>query len=90
MSKMTFALAMMLPLLAIGAPAKADDAAPNARRACMPSAKTLCATEVAAMDRQAVKLCLWKNIDRVSPDCREAIKAIRATHGEAPPPTQTH
>lgn len=84
------ALALILPLLAIGAPARAADAPPDPKRACMPSARALCATEIAAMDRQAVKLCLWKNIDKVSPECRDAINAARAAHGQSPPPAPTH
>ena len=90
MSRSRAALALILPLLAVGASARAADTPTDPKHACMPSARALCAPEIAAMDRQGVKLCLWKNLDKVSPDCREAINAVRAAHGQTPPPAPTH
>ena len=71
--------ALNLPVLAQTAPP------PTPRQACRSSAISLCPTEINAHDMQAVKLCLWKNLDKVTPDCRDAINAQRAAHA-APAP----
>jgi hypothetical protein len=81
-------LALAAALLATAAQAQTAPQSP--RQACMASAKALCPNEVAAMDRQAVKLCLWKNLDKVSPECRDAVKAARAAHQGAAPSGDTH
>ncbi|HEY2658692.1 MAG TPA: hypothetical protein VGI79_03155 [Caulobacteraceae bacterium] len=72
--------ATALMFLSLGGPVFAQDAAPKMRQACMSSARDLCATEIGARDRQAVKMCLWKNLDKVAPECRDAIQAARAAH----------
>jgi len=41
---------------------------------CRPDAERLCATQVAARDRQAAKACLMKNMDKLSDACRARIK----------------
>ena len=79
--------AVSLLTFSLGGSALAADAPPNVRQACMPSARSLCATQVAARDRQAVKMCLLTNLDKVEPQCREAIQAMHAAHqGDAAKP----
>lgn len=76
-----------LGLSAFSLPALAQTAPPpSARQACRSSAISLCSTEINAHDIQAVKLCLWKNLDKVTPECRDAINAQRAAHAASPPP----
>jgi hypothetical protein len=50
----------------------------HVREACMSSMQTLCPTEVAAMDRAAVRACLIKNIDKATPACQTAVKDAQA------------
>jgi hypothetical protein len=58
-------------------------APPPPRVACRASAESLCPTEVKARDRTAVRACLIKNFDKVTPDCQAAMKAVKA-RGETP------
>jgi hypothetical protein len=60
--------------------------APNSavREACMTSIQTLCPTEVAAMDRTAIRACLIKNISKATPECQSAVKAAQAAQSTAP------
>jgi hypothetical protein len=53
------------------------------RMACRASANSLCPDEVKARDRVAVRACLIKNFDKVTPDCQAAMKAVKA-RGETP------
>ena len=55
-----------------------------ARDACMTSAQSLCPKEAAARDRDAVKACLVKNLDKVTPACATALKAVLAAQGAKP------
>jgi len=55
-----------------------------ARDACMASAKLLCPTQAAARDRDGVKACLVKNLDKVTPACATALKAVLAAQGAKP------
>jgi hypothetical protein len=64
--------------LALAGAVQAADAPPSPRQACMASARSLCPREVMSLDRQAVKLCLLKNLDKATPECRDAIKAAQA------------
>jgi predicted O-linked N-acetylglucosamine transferase (SPINDLY family) len=80
----TLALAVAL---AAGA-AWAEGSPPSPRQACMASARTLCPSEFASFDAHAVKLCLLKNLDKASPDCREAVKAAQARQQGATAPAQ--
>jgi len=66
----------VLAFAALGSTAGAQT--PSLREACMPSAKLLCAADVAAHNRDAVKACLLKNFDKVAPACQAAIKAAQA------------
>ncbi|QUD87938.1 hypothetical protein [Phenylobacterium montanum] len=84
------ACSLALAALALTGAAQAQTAPQSPRQACMASARALCPSEVAALDRQAVKLCLWKNLDKVSPECRDAIKAARAKQEGGATPAQGH
>ena len=78
MTRLT-ALAAAAALLLTADQAAAQPEAPMAvRMACMSSAQSLCANEIAARDKPAVRACLLKNLDKVSPGCREAIKSAQA------------
>ena len=57
------------------------------REACMSSIQTLCPTEVAAMDRPAIRACLIKNIDKATPECQAAVKAAKAAQSTPPAAT---
>ncbi len=72
-------LALPLALAAAAGPALAQTtAAPSPRQACMSSVMTLCPTEAAARDRDAVRACLLKNLSKASPECQDAVKAAQA------------
>jgi hypothetical protein len=51
---------------------------------------TLCHAEAAAGDRAAVRACLIKNFEKVTPECQAAMKAAQAQEQagkpDAPPP----
>lgn len=90
---MRLALAAALAGLTFAASALAEDApksVPDARAACRSSAIQLCMSEAMSGDRTAVRACLLKKLDKVSPDCREAIqaaiKARAAQQAAAPKP----
>jgi len=69
---------VFLIVAAAGGPAGAQAALQSARTACRPSALALCHAEVKSGDRVAVRACLIKNFDKVSPDCQAAMKAVQA------------
>jgi len=50
----------------------------SVREACMTSIQTLCPTEVAAMDRTAIRACLIANIAKATAECQAAVKAAQA------------
>ena len=84
------ALATLTASVALAQPAEAPS---PARQACRSSAIELCRTEAFSGDRAAVRACLIKNFEKVSPDCQAAMKAMRAQiqasgqkPAEAPPP----
>jgi hypothetical protein len=73
-----FALPLAL-VIAASAPALAQTPnAPSPRQACMSSVITLCPTEAAARDRDAVRACLIKNLTKATPECQAAVKAAQA------------
>jgi hypothetical protein len=76
-------------VLALGGAAGAQTAPPDARMACRPSAMALCHDAAAAGDRAAVRACLIKNFDKVSPDCQAAMKAVQARTMSARPDAAT-
>jgi hypothetical protein len=65
-------------LSASAALAQPTEAPSPARQACRASAIALCRAEAFSGDRSAVRACLIKNFDKVSPDCQAAMKAMRA------------
>ena len=83
-------LVLALATLATGA-AMAQDNAPNPRQACRSSAIELCRREAMSGDRPAVRACLIRNFDKVTPECQAAMKAMAAKlraegSPDAPPP----
>ena len=81
MSRSVLGVAAVLGLSALSLPVLAQTAPPpSPREACRSSAINLCPTEVNAHDMQAIKICLWKNLDKATPECRNAIDAQRAAH----------
>jgi hypothetical protein len=58
--------------------AQTTEAPSPARQACRSSAMELCRTEALSGDRAAVRACLIKNFDKVSPECQTAMKAMRS------------
>ena len=73
-------LSLAIAALSAGAAvAQTPPEAPSpARQACRASAIELCRSEALSGDRTAVRVCLVKNFDKVSPDCQAAMKAMRA------------
>ena len=71
-------LASLSVILAAASPAAAQTALQSARTACHASALALCHAEAKSGDRAAVRACLIKNYDKVSPDCQAAMKAVQA------------
>jgi hypothetical protein len=67
-----------LILATTGGGARAQLAILAQRQACLPSARILCPSEVAAHDRLAVRACLLKHFDKVAPDCQTTIRAAQA------------
>jgi len=57
--------------------AQAPAPSSSVREACMSSAQSLCPTEVAAHDRDAVRACLRKNLDKATPACQAAVKTAQ-------------
>ena len=56
------------------APAPASQPAMDPQTACRGDAQKLCASAVAARDRNAAKACLVQNIDKTSPACHQALE----------------
>ena len=85
-------LVLALATLATGA-AMAQDNAPNPRQACRSSAIELCRREAMSGDRPAVRACLIRNFDKVTPECQAAMKAMAekmkaaGATPDAPPPS---
>lgn len=57
-------------------PAAPPAAQASVREACMSSIMSLCPSEALSGDRTAVRACLIKNLDKTSPDCQAAVKAV--------------
>lgn len=49
----------------------------NVREACMADIQKFCSSELATFSRDKVRACLIRNIQKASPDCKEAAKAQR-------------
>ena len=64
----------------------AQDGPNPVREACMPSIMTHCRDEAFARDRPAVRACLIKNFEKLSPDCQKAITTARAAAKASPKP----
>ncbi len=55
-----------------------------AANVCKPDAVKMCPDAVAARDMSAIKMCLVKNLDKVSPPCRAEINARLAKASAKP------
>lgn len=58
--------------------------AAQAANVCKPDAVKMCPDAVAAHDMAAIKMCLVKNLDKVSPPCRAEINARLAKASAKP------
>jgi len=47
------------------------------KKACAKEAKVLCPNEMKSLSRKKVEACMVKNVDRVSPACKEAMYEIK-------------
>jgi hypothetical protein len=72
-------------LLLAASVAGAQTAPATPRVACRSSALSLCHDEAKAGDRAAIRACLIKNFDKVTPECQAAMKAARAQGMDAKP-----
>jgi len=83
---LTFAAACMVAACAAGA----QTPPPTAKQACRSSAMALCPDEAKSGDRAAIRACLIKNYEKVTPECQAAMKAAQAQEQaakpDAPPP----
>ena len=79
-SRASLAVPAFILLIAAGTAGAQTEPQP-ARVACRPSAMSLCHDEVKAGDRAAVRACLIKNFDKVTPECQAAMKAAQARGG---------
>lgn len=53
-------------------------AAPDpGKKACAKEAKVLCPKEMKSLSRKKVEACMVKNVDKVSPTCKEAMYEIK-------------
>lgn len=72
-------------LALLGAPnASAADRDPG-KKACAKEAKVLCPREMRSLSRKKVEACMVKNVEKVSPTCKEAmyeIKRMREAKGK--------
>ena len=53
------------------------EAQTSVREACMADMKKFCSPELATFNRDKVRACLIRNIQKTSPECKEAAKAQR-------------
>jgi hypothetical protein len=79
----------IMVLLVAGAAGAQTAAPPSPRQACRSSAESLCPTEAKARDRTAIRACLIKNFDKVTPECQAAMKAVQARGGADAKPDAT-
>jgi len=76
-SRASLAVSAFILLIAAGAAGAQTEPQP-ARVACRSSALSLCRSEAMARDRDAVRACLIKNFDKLSPECQASMKAAQA------------
>ncbi|MGB5078880.1 MAG: hypothetical protein WBO17_15480 [Sphingorhabdus sp.] len=74
MQVITRFLLAVLPFLLGTMPASAQE---TVRDACMPDIRKYCSVELATFDRDKVRACLVRNIEKTSPACQSAAKARR-------------
>jgi len=83
-------LALVAAFVAVTGAAGAQTTPPSAKAACRSSAMTLCHAEATADDKAAIRGCLIRNFEKVTPECKAAMKAAQAREAlarpDAPPP----
>ncbi len=67
--KFPLGIAVVLAVLFIQTPSRAQDGTPAQRNACKPDVFRLCKNYIP--DRTAITACLERNVKNLSPDCRE-------------------
>lgn len=70
--------ALLLAWASAAAAAPPDSVVAATRAACKSSAQRLCAMQILAHDRPGVRACLLSNLDKVTPECLTAMKALQA------------
>jgi hypothetical protein len=76
--RLTSPFTMIIGLLLAGA-AVADTAPPRAPKiACRTSVLQLCPAEAISGDRQKMRVCLLKNLDKATTECQASVKAAQA------------
>lgn len=58
-------------------PGSAIAAADPAKKACIKDARALCPNEMKSLSRKKVEACMVKNVERVSPSCKEAMYEVK-------------
>jgi hypothetical protein len=76
-SRVSLAVPAFILLIAAGAAATQTEPQPP-RVACRSSALSLCRSEAMSRDRAAVRACLIRNFDKLSPECQTSMKAAQA------------
>ena len=71
-TRMALALAAVVGLGAFGPAAEP----PAARTACIPSVLRLCPDAALTGNREGAKRCLLRNLQKASPSCQAAVKAV--------------
>lgn len=81
-----FARLLIGTCFAFAAASHVAAAAPDpGKKACAKEAKILCPQEMKSLSRKKVEACMVKNVDKVSPTCKDAmyeIKRQREAKGE--------
>lgn len=63
---------------ALAAASHVAAAAPDpGKKACAKEAKVLCPKEMKSLSRKKVEACMVKNVDKVSPACKQAMYEIK-------------
>jgi hypothetical protein len=70
-------LMIILPTAALLLSSAHISAQENVREACMPDIRKDCSAEMMTFNRDNVRACLIKNINKTSPACQAAAKARR-------------
>jgi hypothetical protein len=82
-------LALVAAFAAVAGAAGAQTTPASTKAACRSSAMALCHAAAVADDKAAIRACLIRNFEKVTPECQAAMKAAQAqgaaARPEAPP-----